>query len=56
MKALLWKLRATRAYMRLARLRPRLAWQMADSIEESYRPDGFTPVDAVREDLTYWMA
>lgn len=50
----IWRLRATLAYRRLARLDYRQAWQCAGTLVESREDHLYGPVEAVREDLTYW--
>lgn len=51
----IWRVRATLAYRRITGLSCRHAWQMAGALADDYRPEGYTPVGAVREDITYWQ-
>ncbi|MGA5726571.1 hypothetical protein ACPCHQ_21805 [Ralstonia thomasii] len=51
---LLWKLRAALAYRQLAAMPWGTAYELATALEPEYRPDGYDPTDAVREDMTYW--
>ncbi len=49
----IWRLRAALAYRRMAALNFPMAWGCAGALHENR--DFFDgPVDAVREDLTYW--
>ncbi len=55
----IFRVRAAMAYRRLTGYRgfgavpwPH-AWDMAGSLVE-WRKDGYSPIDAVREDLSYW--
>jgi hypothetical protein len=52
----LWRIRATLAYRRITGLPLKQAWGFAGALADDYRPDGFTPTEAVREDITYWQS
>lgn len=54
MLKLIWRTRAAIAYWTMAGLDFGTAWDCAGSLIDDYYDDGATPVEAVREDLTYW--
>lgn len=56
MLKLLWRLRAAFAYRRITRISMKHAWDMAGTLAEDLRPDGYSPIDAVREDISCWEA
>jgi hypothetical protein len=55
MLKLIWRVRAALAYRRITGLSLPQAWGCAGALADDYRPDGFTPTKAVREDITYWQ-
>lgn len=56
MSKLLWRIRAARVYQKRAGLTLRIAWDCAGALLEDYQQDGYSPDEAVAEDLTYWAA
>lgn len=54
MNAFIWRFRAALAYYTLADVPFRIAFEMAGVAVEMYCKDGFSPRDAVLEDLSYW--
>ncbi|MEN5158935.1 hypothetical protein [Achromobacter spanius] len=51
----IWRVRAALAYRRITGLTLTQAWGFAGALADDYRPDGYSPTEAVREDITYWQ-
>ena len=55
MLKLIWRMRAALAYRRITGLTLTQAWGFAGALADDYQPDGWTPTEAVREDIAYWQ-
>ncbi|VFR96439.1 hypothetical protein RAN3_1857 [plant metagenome] len=51
---IVWTARAAYGLRWRTRLSWKTCWQIASSLAEHSRPDGLSPDEAVRDELSYW--